>query len=546
MNQYNAGSRYDFTVDEVIVYLRKSRSDDPLQSVEEVLERHETMLDDWAERNLGSKVPDKNKFREIVSGETIEDRPEVQRVLKMIESPKYKAILIVEIQRLSRGDLEDAGRLMKILRYTNTIVITPQKTYNLQDEYDREFFERELKRGNEFLEYSKKIMNRGKLLSVSQGNYLGSKPPYGYNRIWIKDGKRECPTLEINPEQAEIVRMIFDMFVNQNIGRYNICRYLDKMGVKPPSGEHWSIYSVRDILKNVHYIGKIKWQEKKTVMSVEDGEIKKSSIRTKDFMIFDGKHEAIIDEKTFNRAQELIGQKARVKSNAKIRNPLAGLVYCSCGRAMSLRTYKRKDGTERNAPRLLCDGQVHCGSGSCLYSEIIDRVTEALQLAISDFELKIKNDTENKAQYHANMIKRLEEHLEELNRRELTQWEQQSHPDPAQRMPAHIFKQLNDRLQKEREEAHEKLTELYETMPEPVDYAERAATFREALEALQDSECDIMRKNMLLKQCIERIDYKRERPELIKREPGEKKGARLKRGAQWTNPPIELNIKLRV
>ena len=137
----------NLTPEEVIDYLRKSRTDDPLLTVEEVLARHEAILDEWAERNLGAKVPEENKFREIVSGETIADRPQVQEVLRLIESPKIKAILIVEVQRLSRGDLEDCGRLIKLLRYTNTLVITPQKTYDLRDEYDRDSFERELKRG---------------------------------------------------------------------------------------------------------------------------------------------------------------------------------------------------------------------------------------------------------------------------------------------------------------------------------------------------------------------------------------------------------------
>ena len=243
--------------DEVLAYLRKSRTDDPLLSVEEVLQRHETILDEWAENHLGAKVPETNKYREVVSGETIADRPEVQKVLKLIESPKIKAILIVEVQRLSRGDLEDAGRLIKLLRYTNTLVITPQKIYDLRDEYDRDMFERELKRGNEFLEYQKKIMNRGRLLSVSQGNFIGSRPPYGYDKVWITEGKRKCPTLAINPEEADVVRMIFDMYVNKDMGRNNICYFLDDMGIKPPVGERWSPSGLKDLLENVHYIGKI-------------------------------------------------------------------------------------------------------------------------------------------------------------------------------------------------------------------------------------------------------------------------------------------------
>ncbi|MGN0663929.1 MAG: recombinase family protein, partial [Negativibacillus sp.] len=215
-----------FAPDEVIVYLRKSRSDDPTLTVEEVLSKHEAILDEWSEKHLGALVPEENKYREVVSGETIADRPKIKEVLRRIESPKIKAILVVEVQRISRGDLEDAGRLMKLLRYTNTMVITPPKAYNLQDEYDRDFFERELKRGNEFLEYQKKIMGRGLLLSVQQGNYVGSVPPYGYDKTFVMDGKRKCPTLKINEEQADFVRMIFDLYVNHNMGPTAIAHQL--------------------------------------------------------------------------------------------------------------------------------------------------------------------------------------------------------------------------------------------------------------------------------------------------------------------------------
>ena len=114
----------NFRPEEVLVYLRKSRSDDPLLSVEEVLAKHETILDEWCERYLGGKVPEENKFREVVSGETIADRPEMCALLRKIESPKFKATLAVEVQRWSRGDLEDAGRLIKLLRHTNTLAIT--------------------------------------------------------------------------------------------------------------------------------------------------------------------------------------------------------------------------------------------------------------------------------------------------------------------------------------------------------------------------------------------------------------------------------------
>ena len=541
------------TPEEVLVYLRKSRSDDPLLTVEEVLEKHERRLDEWSEKHLGAKVPEENKYRELGSGETIADRPSFQQLLKRIESPKIKAIKVVEIQRLSRGDLEDAGRLIKLLRYTNTLVITPERTFDLRQEYDRDYFERELKRGNDYLEYTKKIMNKGRLDSVEAGNYIGTIPPYGYEKITIQDGKKKCPTLKIIPEQAEVVRMIFDMYVNQDMGRTNICHTLDDMGIPAPKGERWSPAALKDMLENVHYIGKVKWNWRKTVTIVEDSEIIKTRPKSRvgEYLVYDGKHEAIISEELFNAAREKQGKNHRAKAKTKVRNPLASILFCRCGRAMSLRTYTSHDAK----PRLLCDGQVHCNTGSCTYEEMIRRVVEILKECIEDFEIRLKESNGDSVKMHAKLIKSLEKKMKELQVKELVQWEQQSHPDPDQRMPAHIFKMLNEKLTKEKEEVHQALCKAYESMPEPVDYEEKIRTFQQALDALQDPNCDPQEANKLLKKCIDRITYHRDKPERTKHEGKRKRitvnGKRklvtdLPVGGHWTNPEIELDVKLRV
>ena len=550
----------DYAPDEVLVYLRKSRSDDPRLTVEEVLERHEGLLDAWAENKLGAKVPEENKFREVVSGETIKDRPEIQKVLKLMESPKYRAVLIVEIQRLSRGDLEDAGRLIKLLRYTNTTVITTndgvtERIYDLRDEMEREYFERELKRGNEFLEYQKKIMNRGREISVSLGNYVGSHAPYGFDKITVMDGKRKCPTLKENKEQADAVRMIFDLYVNKNMGYVSIARHLDSLGVPPPTGKRWSPETLPDMLRNIHYIGKIKWNWRKTVQVVEDGEVKKKNPRTEfgEYLVFEGRHDGIVPEDLFYAAVDKMGKNPRKKAASQLRNPFAGLLYCQCGRAMILKYYKNKDGSQRSAPRLLCDETLDCNNGSCQYTEILERVIEILKQCIEDFEVRIENDTGDAVLLHARLIKNLEKKLETLKARELEQWKAQSDPDESMRMPPEIFKQLNAELLKEKEEINDALCKARESMPEPVNYRERVASFREALEALQDPDVDAEQKNNLLKNCIERIDYKREKPQrtngsakLVTVDGRKVRTDGKKIGTNWTSPPIELNVRLKV
>ena len=545
----------DLTPEEVLDYLRKSQSDDPLLTVEEVLAKHETILDELSEKILGGKVPEKNKFREVVSGEKISERPEFKKVLKLIESPKIKAIKCVEPQRLTRGDLEEVGYLMKRLKITSTLIITQERVYNLRDEYDWDAFERELKRGNDYLNYYKKIQNRGRLLSVSAGNYLGSQPPYGFDKTKIKEGKKECPTLKENKAQADVVRMIFDMYVNQDMGRTNICHRLDSLGIKPPKGEHWSPPALKDMLQNVHYIGKVKWNWRKTIEIVEDGEIIATRPKAKvgEYLIYEGKHEGIIPEELFYAAQEKQGRNHRAKAKTKVRNPLASILYCKCGRAMSLRFYKNKDGSEKAPPRLLCDGQVYCKSGSVLYDEMLDRVCAILEECIEDFEVRISNDAGDSVKLHAQLIKNLEKKKQDLEARELAQWEKQSDPDPEQRMPPEIFKQLNAKLLKEKDEIQQALCKAYESMPEPVDYEEKVKKFRDALNALRDPEADAQTKNRLLKACIERIEYSREKPERLKSDAKRVtvNGRRIKpdglpTGANWTNPPIEIDVKLKV
>lgn len=525
--------------EEILVYLRKSRADDPLLSVEEVLLKHETILNEWAERNLGALIPEENKYREVVSGETIADRPEVQKVLQLIESPKVKAILIVEVQRLSRGDLEDAGKLIKLIRYSHTLVITPMKTFDLENEYDRDMFERELKRGNEFLEYQKKIMRRGIDLSVSQGNYVGSIPPYGYDKIFITEGKRKCPTLAIREDQATVVRIIFDLYVNQNLGAQVICNRLTDMHIQPPKGKYWSPRSIGSILENVHYIGKVKRNWRKTVITVENGEVEKSRPRAAEgaYEVYDGKHPAIISEELFNMAQEKKGRNTSTKAKTKVRNPLAGLVYCKCGRSMSLRIYKTPTGEERSSPRLLCDGQQNCNTGSCLYSEMIDFVIDVLKRRIAEFEIEAQNRDDNAIKVHERLIKNLEKKLSDMDAREVLMWESQVDPTNENRMPPHIFQTLTAKLEKEREETKQALQKAYETLPSPIDYEQKLVTLRKALEALLDDEVSAAEKNRYLKACIKRITYHRDRPQRLS-------GAGNRHA--WSNPPMELDVKLLV
>jgi DNA invertase Pin-like site-specific DNA recombinase len=493
-------------------------------TVEEVLQKHEKILNEWCERNVGEIISDSNTFRELGSAETIQARPEFQKILRLIESPKYKAILCIEVQRLSRGDLEDAGRLMKLLRYTNTFVITPDRAFDLNDEDDRERFKRELERGNDYLEYYKKINWRGRLESVRAGYYIGSVAPFGYDKDTILDGRKKRPTLKINEREAEAVRLMFDLYVNHDLGLFSIAHRLTELGFKTRKGDPWNSATIKDMLTNVHYTGKIKWNERKTVNVVIDGEISKTRPKTKDFYIFDGKHPAIIDEELFERVKEKLGKNNRKKFGTQLRNPLASLAYCRCGKAMVYRTYKNIDGKELSAPRLMCNNQAYCHTQSVTYDDMINKVSDVLKACISDFEIKIKNDSENTLINHTNLINHLESKLEELNRKELSQWEKYS----EEGMPKAIFDKLNEKVLQEKETVTKALETARVSAPTVESYQEKLKHFTDALNGLHDPNVSAEAKNRLLKACIERIEYTREA------------------GNRWHSTDFELDITLKV
>lgn len=510
--------------EDLLIYLRKSRTDDPALTVSEVLAKHEQMLNEWVERNLPGlgPVPECNRFREVVSGETIEARPEIQRLLRLIESPRYKAVLIVEPQRLSRGDLEDIGHLVKILRYTNTLAITLQYTYDLSDERDRDLFERELKRGNEFLEYQKRIMGNGRILSVQNGNFIGQHPPYGYRKTVIREGKRKCHTLEPIPEEAEVVRRVFELYA-QGISAHEIARTLNTLGIPSPAGRLWTASSIKPMVTNDHYIGMVHWNRRKTVKIIEQGELLYTRPRNQNYDSYPGKHPPIIDLELWERVQEIRGKHPPVKPKARYANIFAGLVRCRCGRTM----YRQV--TKGCAPRLVCPGQVNCGNGSCTIEELSQEIAQTLHAAIADLDLEIHRAESDAAQIQQQLVAQLERRLDELDAKELSMWDSYT----SGSMPQLIFDKLRDRLTADRAAAQEALTTARSAVPSKADHQTRRATLHSALSLLTDPTAPTREVNLLLKQCIESITYSRPRKQSSNRRYG-------------TPEPMELDITLRI
>ena len=520
-----------FIPEELLVYDRKSRSDDPMLTTEEVLERHEKILNEWIENHLDGPIPEENWHREVVSGETIANRPEMQKVLRKIESPQYKAILCVDCSRLSRGDLEDCGRMMKLLRYTETVVITPMKIFDLADKFDREIFESELKRGNSYLEYTKGVLYTGRFLSAKSGFYLGSNAPYGYDKIWVMDGKKKRPSLAINEQEAEVVRMIFDMYVNQRLGVQAIANRLDKMGITPRNGKMFSRSTVRDVIRNEHVMGKVVWKRRPLTKVVENSEIISKRELSEDKLIFEGKHEAIIDEETFRIANKIYNTSPKINIDFTLKNPLSTIMYCQCGNIMTM------NGSSSRKPRYRCKYYTKCQTASVEMQPVIDAVCKTIEQEIENYEVKLNQSEEQDQKQKRMAIENLEKRINDCEAKEVALWEKYT----MEAMPKHIFDQLIAKNSKEKEEASKKLEAMKETIIDKSDYENAIATLSDALNALRDGKASAEKQNALLKACIKRITYSREAP--VRVNGKEYKGKTLN---GWTVPDFKLHIEFMI
>lgn len=484
-------------VSEVLMYLRKSRADGESETVEEVLKKHEIQLQEFALYSFGQKISEENIYREVMSGETIESRPQMQEILRRIESPRIKAVLVIEPQRLTRGDLEDCGKIIRVFRYTGTNVITPMKAFDLSNEFDRDYFEMELMSGKKFLEYTKKILSRGRIASVNRGNYIGTYAPYGYDKIKI--GK-DC-TLALN-EYSEIVKMIFKMYVNEQMSLVAIADRLNNMGIKPMISPQFEAFSIRAILTNPIYIGYLRWGYKHTVAKYKDGKMIKTNPTAKDgdYMLVKGKHPAIIDEELFEAAKKRLGQNPRITKERQLVNILAGVFFCQCGKAMNYRVYK-KHGEEICRPRYHCTKQKFCHTRGAPANDVIRSLKKILINDITRFELELKR-RENKAASNNSLTDTLSSELSGINKMQDRLYELLESGTYTEE----VFKERMSKLENKKTTIIAALNSIKEKQ-DTIDYKDVILKLKTIVDVFDDSRLTNAEKNTVIKMFIQKITY---------------------------------------
>ena len=373
------------------IYLRKSRSDMEAEAhgEGETLARHERILLDLAKRRNYNVT---QIYREIVSGETISDRPVMKKLLQEVENGFWTGVLVMEVERLARGDTIDQGIMAQTFKYSGTKIITPLKVYNPENEFDEEYFEFGLFMSRREYKTINRRLQRGRDEAAKEGRYIGSLAPYGYEKIRIPHDKGF--TLKPVEEKADVVRLIFQLFVYgeqcengqlRQLGARSIATKLNSMGiVSPTEQEYWAVSSVKMILSNPVYVGKIRYKYRKSNKQIVDGVVQtRMKLANSDEMILvDGLHPALISDNTFEKAQELMKNKAlpSVPNKNQLLNPLAGILICGmCGRVMG-----RKSSPPPDKIRCLYRGCKNVGS----YLSIVEeRILQALSDWLSEYQL---------------------------------------------------------------------------------------------------------------------------------------------------------------
>lgn len=500
---YGINALNTLSIDEILIYLRKSRQDDPNETVEEVLARHEAQLQAYALRVWGAKIPQGNIYRErIVSAETIDERPEIKKILNRVQDGNIKAVLVVDPQRLTRGDLLDLGTMVHSLRYTNTLCVTLERFYNLDDKYDRRAFEDELKRGNDYLEYTKEILMRGRRLSASQGYWVQSTAPFGYDRE-RQPNKRY---ILVANENAAHVRMAFEWFA-EGWGLYKIAKTLTNTNVQTSMSKtlKWSIQAVRRMLKNDAYIGIVRFGCTKTIRVYENGVLKKKQVPApeSEHIVVRGKHDPIIPLDLWDRVQQRLGTCDKTNSQYDLVNPLASLLFCKrCGRALI-----RKGGGTGGKMRFACASAPQCPVKSVIIDVLYDAFHEAMRAQAFGIEEKIDTGAGSIREAREVQLAQLEAKMQKLIEQEDHQYDLLEKKEYT----PEVFNRRHTKLLKEMDELRATIEETRKAMPETVDYDDALVKLNAAIDAFDNPDMTPLEKNMILKSIIDRVDYDRER-----------------------------------
>ena len=280
------------------------------------------------------------------SGKSITGRPEFTQMLQDVADDKdgVEYILVFKLSRFGRNAADVLNSLQYIQDFGVNLICVEDGIDSSKDSGKLTITVlsavAEIERENILVQTME-----GRKQKAREGKWNGGQAPFGYTL----DSKKGM--LIVNPEEAEIVKIIFNKFVNEGLGADSISNYLNQHGyVKRKYRSHELNYFtrglVRKILDNPVYIGKIAYGKSSTE-KIKGTRDQYHRVRNDDFLLAEGLHDAIIDLDLWEGARakrEETGVKWVKTHSLEHEHILTGLLKCPiCGVGMSGTVRRRKN-----------------------------------------------------------------------------------------------------------------------------------------------------------------------------------------------------------
>ena len=299
-------------MESTVIYLRKSRVGEENNSLEEALENHKKILEKLCKSN-GWKY---EILEEIASSQSISDRPEMSKLINWIEEGKVTRVVCMDVDRLSRENYGLAS-LRRLFIEHNTQLVTPQKTFDWNNESDVMLFGFHSIIGENEYRQIRKRMLLGKQISAENGKWVTGVPPLGYKK------DKNLDKVVIVEEEAKLVRYIVECYLSGEYNNHTLSKHLNELGYIGKRGATWDASRLYRLMHNRAYLGEVKYKDK----------------------WYKGQHEALITKEEWEDLQQQLKGNRIVtpRTTKQTKKKLSGLCKCGvCGRTLTVIVdYKR-------------------------------------------------------------------------------------------------------------------------------------------------------------------------------------------------------------
>lgn len=325
-----------------------------------------------------------------ISGKNIVGRPALKKLLDDASNKNkiFDMVMVWKINRISRK-VSDTLKIAEILEKNNITFKSYSENFENTTPAGKMQFQMmamvaEFERGT-----IAQNVKMGMMARAREGRWCGNKV-LGYDIVEMKNSKskkRKETELIINENEAKIVRTIFQEYANGK-GYKAIVNMINHLGYKSKKGNSFSVQTVKEILMNPVYIGKIRYN-----LRQEWSEKRRKNINPNPILV-DGIHKPIIDMDVWNRVQVIFNSKKGKPSRIyEGEHPLTGILKCPvCGAGMVIMrtTSTLKNGTKKRRVYYACGNWKNKGSAVCNSNAI--RVDKANNYVFSKISKLLSND----------------------------------------------------------------------------------------------------------------------------------------------------------